>query len=275
MIPGLANGKLGAFVHTTTPNSRSRIPNLYPISLLRLTTSRQLRFPQQIQIHPERSRSPSSKPEITMINAFLVFNGQGQPRLTKFYTQLETSIQQRLISEIFTLVSNRPSGSCNYLPLPPLLASSSTSTTSPPPSGGPLHSSSSSRIPDPPQDVPSIVTYRHYATLYFIVISTSTESPLALIDLIQVYVEALDKLFENVCELDLIFNFETLHSCLGEMINGGIVIETSLDRIVAGVRAQGTIVKRPVNEGRIGGLTGGGAGGTVSSAMGVGVWSGR
>jgi hypothetical protein len=23
-----------------------------------------------------------------MINAFLVFNGQGQPRLTKFYTQL-------------------------------------------------------------------------------------------------------------------------------------------------------------------------------------------
>lgn len=25
-----------------------------------------------------------------MINAFLVFNGQGQPRLTKFYTQLVT-----------------------------------------------------------------------------------------------------------------------------------------------------------------------------------------
>ncbi len=67
------------------------------------------------------------------------------------------------------------------------------------------------------------MTYRHYATLYFIVISTSTESPLALIDLIQVYVEALDKLFENVCELDLIFNFETLHSTLGEMIVGGVV----------------------------------------------------
>ena len=25
---------------------------------------------------------------VTMINAFLVFNGQGQPRLAKFYTQL-------------------------------------------------------------------------------------------------------------------------------------------------------------------------------------------
>ncbi|EAQ84129.1 conserved hypothetical protein [Chaetomium globosum CBS 148.51] len=175
-----------------------------------------------------------------MINAFLVFNGQGQPRLTKFYTQLDTSIQQRLISEIFTLVSNRPPGSCNFLPLPPLLAASSTATNT----NSAAHEQS---------DVPSLVTYRNYATLYFIVISTSTESPLALIDLIQVYVEALDRLFENVCELDLIFNYETLHATLGEMIVGGVVIETNMERIVAGVRAQGTVAKRPVNEGRAGG----------------------
>ncbi|KAK3293594.1 AP complex, mu/sigma subunit, partial [Chaetomium fimeti] len=176
-----------------------------------------------------------------MINAFLVFNGQGQPRLTKFYTQLDTSIQQRLISEIFTLVSNRPPGSCNFLPLPPLLAASSTTNNA---AGGGGQEQS---------DVPSLVTYRNYATLYFIVISTSTESPLALIDLIQVYVEALDRLFENVCELDLIFNYETLHATLGEMIVGGVVIETNMERIVAGVRAQGTVAKRPVNESRTGG----------------------
>jgi AP-3 complex subunit sigma len=171
-----------------------------------------------------------------MINAVLVFNNAGQPRLTKFYTQLvssllrplslsrtvlltvssqETSVQQRLISEIFHLVSTRAPGSCNFLPLPPLLRSQSTSTT-------PQSSST------PHNDVPSLITYRHYATLYFIIISTSTESPLALIDLIQVYVEALDRLFENVCELDLIFNFETLHAALGEMIVGGVVIETQV-----------------------------------------------
>lgn len=117
--------------------------------------------------------------------------------------------------------------------------------------------------------MPSFVTYRNYATLYFIIISTSTESPLALIDLIQVYVEALDKLFENVCELDLIFNYETLHATLSEMIIGGVVIETSLDRIVAGVRAQGTVAKRPVNEGR---------GSTLGSGFAMGgnfAWAGR
>ncbi|KAF2141353.1 uncharacterized protein K452DRAFT_228488 [Aplosporella prunicola CBS 121167] len=182
-----------------------------------------------------------------MINAVLVFNNNGQPRLTKFYTQLDTSVQQRLISEIFTLVSNRPNSSCNFLPLPPLLAANSKSTT---PS-------------EPHNDTPSIVTYRHYATLYFIVISTSTESPLALLDLIQVFVEALDRLFENVCELDLIFNFETLHATLSEMIVGGVVVETGLERVVQGVRAQGRVAKRP--EG----------GGLAGFGRADGLWAGR
>lgn len=65
--------------------------------------------------------------------------------------------------------------------------------------------------------------------------------------------EALDRLFENVCELDLIFNFETLHAALGEMIVGGVVVETQLEKVVEGVRAQGKVAKRPVNEGTRGG----------------------
>jgi AP-3 complex subunit sigma len=69
-------------------------------------------------------------------------------------------------------------------------------------------------------------------------ISTSTESPLALIDLIQVFVEALDRMFQNVCELDLIFGYETMHATLSEMIIGGVVVETNLEKIVAGVKAQ-------------------------------------
>ena len=157
----------------------------------------------------------------------------------------DTAVQQRLISEIFTLVSARPASSCNFLPLPPLLAPSSSA------------SSSTSEQ----NDAPSLVTYRHYATLYFILISTSTESPLALLDLIQVFVEALDRLFENVCELDLIFNFETLHAVLGEMIVGGVVVETGLDKVVEGVKAQGRVAKRPVNESRPG--------------LAQGIWAGR
>lgn len=136
--------------------------------------------------------------------------------------------------------------------LPPLLANSSKSSTP----------------TTPHNDTPSLVTYRHYATLYFIIISTSTESPLALLDLIQVFVQALDGLFENVCELDLIFNFETLHATLGELIVGGVVVETQLDKVIEGVKAQGTVAKRPVNEGKSG-MSFGGFG------RGDGVWAGR
>jgi len=171
-------------------------------------------------------------------------------------------VQQRLISEIFTLVSHRPSTSCNFLPLPPLLA--------PPPSTNPSTTSSTSSTQLDP-DAPSLITYRHYATLYFILISTSTESPLALLDLIQVYVEALDRLFENVCELDLIFNFETLHATLAEMVVGGVVVETGLEKIVEGVRKQGALAKRPTgreaSNGR-GGLAG-------VAGVGRGIWAGR
>ena len=105
-------------------------------------------------------------------------------------------------------------------------------------------------------DAPTQITYRHYATLYFILISTSTESPLALLDFIQVVVEALDRLFENVCELDLIFGFETLHAVLSEMVVGGVVVETGLEKIVAGVReSEGSKGKRKaVNASMTGGL---------------------
>ena len=143
--------------------------------------------------------------------------------------------------------------------LPALLSRSSKASAA---SGG------TAAAATPHNDTPSLVTYRHYATLYFIIISTSTESPLALLDLIQAFVEALDRLFENVCELDLIFNFETLHAALGEMVVGGVVVETRSDKVVDGVRAQGRVAKRPVNEGK-GGLSLG------SFGRSDGVWAGR
>jgi AP-3 complex subunit sigma len=93
-------------------------------------------------------------------------------------------------------------------------------------------------------------------------ISTSTESPLALIDLIQVFVEALDRIFENVCELDLIFGFETMHAVLSEMIVGGVVVETNIDKIVAGVREQeGNLGKKRAIQAASSGLGRGGLSG--------------
>ncbi|KTG46036.1 hypothetical protein cypCar_00041215, partial [Cyprinus carpio] len=70
--------------------------------------------------------------------------------------------------------------------------------------------------------------YRHYATLYF------------------VFVETLDKCFENVCELDLIFHLDKVHNILAEMVMGGMVLETNMSEIITQVEAQGKMEKSEV-----------------------------
>ena len=79
------------------------------------------------------------------------------------------------------------------------------------------------------------VIYRHYATLYFIFVVDGSESELGILDLIQVFVEVLDKCFENVCELDLIFNSDKVHYILDEIIMGGMVLETNIADVLDGI----------------------------------------
>ena len=78
------------------------------------------------------------------------------------------------------------------------------------------------------------VVYRHFATLYFVVLCDRSESELGILDLIQVYVEALDRAFESVCELDVIFNSPKAHAILDEIVVGGEVLETSATEALRG-----------------------------------------
>jgi AP-3 complex subunit sigma len=64
------------------------------------------------------------------------------------------------------------------------------------------------------------------------------ESDLGILDLIQVFVEALDHSFESVCELDLIFNSDKVHYIVDEIIMGGMVLETNLTQILSAISEQ-------------------------------------
>ncbi|XP_027919819.1 AP-3 complex subunit sigma isoform X2 [Vigna unguiculata] len=81
----------------------------------------------------------------------------------------------------------------------------------------------------------SRLVYKHFATLYFVFIFDSSENELAMLDLIQVFVEALDKCFRNVCELDIVFNYSKLHTILDEIILGGQVLETSSTEVMRAI----------------------------------------
>ncbi|UJR25003.1 hypothetical protein I4U23_006364 [Adineta vaga] len=150
-----------------------------------------------------------------MIKAILVFNNSAKPRLIKFYEHYTEEIQQQIVRETYQLVSKRDDNVCNFL------------------EGGSLIGGNDYRL-----------IYRHYATLYFIFCVDSSESELGILDLIQVFVETLDKCFENVCELDLIFHADKVHYILQELCLGGMVLETSMNEIVARIDEQTKLEKQ-------------------------------
>ncbi|WWD21322.1 hypothetical protein CI109_105806 [Kwoniella shandongensis] len=170
-----------------------------------------------------------------MIHAVLIFNTHGKPRLSKFFTPLPPLVQQSLISQIFSLISDRPAGVCNFLDAPELVfptpGNATASTTQDKDVRG------ARDVEGRKEEDDTRVIYRHYATLYFVFVVDGAESELGILDLIQVFVESLDRSFENVCELDLIFHFDEVHHVLSEIIQGGLVLETNINEISACVQA--------------------------------------
>lgn len=142
-----------------------------------------------------------------MIKYVIVLNNHGQPRLTKFYEYTPEDRQQQIIRDVFNVVSKRSDALCNFV------------------EGGSIFG----------EDLR--VIYRHYATLFFVFVVDNAESELGMLDLIQVFVETLDRCFENVCELDLIFHMDKINYVLDEMVVGGLVLETNMSDILAALKA--------------------------------------
>ena len=62
----------------------------------------------------------------------------------------------------------------------------------------------------------------------------------------KVFVETLDKCFENVCELDLIFHMDKVHFILNELVMGGMVLETNMNEILTRIEEQNKIEREEV-----------------------------
>jgi AP-1 complex subunit sigma 1/2 len=64
------------------------------------------------------------------------------------------------------------------------------------------------------------------------------DNELLALETIHAFVEVLDRYFDNVCELDVIFNFHKAYHILDEIILAGEVVETNKKTIRNAVRAQ-------------------------------------
>jgi len=138
-----------------------------------------------------------------MISFLLLVNKQGQTRLSQYYKYLSISERATLEGELVRKCLGRTESQCSFL-----------------------------------EHQKYKVIYRRYASLYFIIgIEDEDTNELAYLEFIHNLVETLDKHFENVCELDIMFNLEKAHFIIDEMIMNGCIAETNKAIVLGQINA--------------------------------------
>uniref|UniRef100_A0A7S4IKL5 AP complex subunit sigma n=1 Tax=Odontella aurita TaxID=265563 RepID=A0A7S4IKL5_9STRA len=146
-----------------------------------------------------------------MIRFFLLQNRQGKTRLSKWYVPPPTSTngthhsspeaeKTRIEAEVHRLVTSRDKKYTNFIEYNNYK-----------------------------------LIYRRYAGLFFTIAVDVADNELSYLETIHLFVELLDSYFSNVCELDIVFNFNKVYSILDEYMLAGEIEETSkreiLDRV--------------------------------------------
>ncbi|UYV71361.1 AP1S3 [Cordylochernes scorpioides] len=138
------------------------------------------------------------------IQFILLFNRQGSLRLQRWYQANSDKERKRIIRDVtMTVLLRNSKTSSNFVEWRDLT-----------------------------------LVYRRYASLYFCCAVEKNDNELITLEIIHRYVEHLDKFFGNVCELDVIFNFEKAYYILDEFVIAGEVVETSKKKIVPAVESQ-------------------------------------
>ncbi len=85
------------------------------------------------------------------------------------------------------------------------------------------------------------VVYRRYASLFFIAGCSSTDNELITLEIVHRYVEQMDKYYGNVCELDIIFNFQKAYFILDELLLAGEMQESSKKNVLRCISQQDSL----------------------------------
>lgn len=85
------------------------------------------------------------------------------------------------------------------------------------------------------------VVYRRYASLFFVTGIDSTDNELITLEIVHRYVEQMDKYYGNVCELDIIFNFQKAYFILDELLIAGEMQESSKKNLLRCIAQQDAI----------------------------------
>ena len=92
------------------------------------------------------------------------------------------------------------------------------------------------------------IIYRRYASLFFIAATDPQDNELITLEIVHRYVEQMDKYYGNVCELDIIFNFQKAYFILDELLLAGEMQESSKKNVLRIIGAQDGLEEMEVSE---------------------------
>lgn len=130
-----------------------------------------------------------------MIQFCLIANKQGKTRLRRVYRHVDQSLQSELELGVIRKCLSRTNNQCNNF----------------------YHESQT-------------VVYKKFTTLCFICVATKDENELALQEILNMFMTCLNTYFNNVSELDIVYNVDKAYTILDEIIVHGSVGFTSVDR---------------------------------------------
>eukprot|EP01040_Poterioochromonas_malhamensis_P011519 gene11519-12561_t len=133
-----------------------------------------------------------------MIKFILMVNKQGQTRLASYYEWFPIQERVALEAEIIRRCLSRTEFQCSFIEYRGYK-----------------------------------VIYRRYASLFFVVaVDGDEENELSVLEFIHSLVETMDKYFESVCELDIMFHIEKAHYIVDEMVANGAIVENNKTNIL-------------------------------------------
>ncbi|KAL4400373.1 AP-1 adaptor complex sigma subunit Aps1 [Malassezia pachydermatis] len=141
----------------------------------------------------------------------LLISRQGKVRLSKWYGTMSQKSKAKIVKDVTQLILARRSRMCNFI-----------------------------------EYKENKIVYRRYASLFFVAGIAPDDNELVTLEIIHRFVEVLDRYFGNVCELDLIFNFQKAYQVLDELIIAGELQESSKKSVLR-VVVQGDAVEEAEN----------------------------
>ena len=160
-----------------------------------------------------------------MIQYLLLQNRQGKTRLSKYYRAYTDDERIKIETDVHRIVTTRDPKFTNFVEVRPLPL--------PPARTCPRPLTHRSLMPLCfPQYTQYKLIYRRYAGLFFTLCVDVNDNELLYFESIHLFVELLDQFFGNVCELDLVFNFNKVYMILDEFFLAGEVQETSKQAIL-------------------------------------------